>query len=218
MNGAATSWFVEDITLFSTTLRFGANNEIATVGNGSIAQSRITNCARSKKATIHLTFKFHLRFHEGSNLPDFREALDAYVLNNPNRWDSIVFFRCEEIDTDNMFVNYRLAIRSTQSWQPAPRVLEHRAQLHRFCTELANNMEVDFNAPIPSTVIYQGGEMQDVTHPKVNRAKAIEEALIEESQAKLALELSAQSQDSDSDTNETDGDFERVPLKRTGGS
>jgi len=169
--GIANSWFVEDITLFSTTLRFGGSNEVATVSNGSIAQSRITNCARSKNAIVHLLMRFHIRFLEGDNLRDFREALDLYVLQNPNRWDSIVFFRCDEIDSDNEFVLYNLTIRSAQSWQPATRVMEHRSQLNRFCKDLADKMEVSYNSPITSTIVYSGGEIQDATNPEVVRDK-----------------------------------------------
>ena len=98
------SALLKDITLFSTTLRYSANNEVAIVSNGSIAQARITNCAKSKNATVQLTMQLDIKLHEGSYLREFREALDAYVLNNPNRWDSIAFFRCEEIDTDYAFV------------------------------------------------------------------------------------------------------------------
>mmetsp|Transcript_22184 Transcript_22184/g.54868 ORF Transcript_22184/g.54868 Transcript_22184/m.54868 type:complete len:517 (-) Transcript_22184:83-1633(-) len=207
--GLGESWFVEDITLFSTTLRFGANNEVATVSNGSIAQARITNCAKSKKATVHLTMRFHIRFHEGSNLPDFREALDTYILNNPNRWDSIAFLRCEEINTDDEFVLYRLVTRSTQSWQPAPRVLEHRAQLHRFCLDLANKMDVLYESPLPSRVIYTGGEMVDTANPKARRAIERQDSFVEASQPALPVD------DSGSDPQASE-EFQRSPLKRTG--
>ncbi|CAJ1961477.1 unnamed protein product [Cylindrotheca closterium] len=184
--GVDESWFVEDITLFSTTLRFGNSNEVATVSNGSIAQARITNCAKSSKATVQLSLRFHIKFHEGSNLLDFREALDTYVLNNPNRWDSISFFRCEAIDTDDDFVVYRLETQSTQSWQPAPRVLEHRAQLHRFILDLAIKMEVQYEAPFPIHFIYDGGAMVDLSHPRVNRAKKRQEDFVKANRVALS--------------------------------
>ena len=200
-----------DITLFSTTLRYGASNELSTVSNGSIANARITNCARSKKAIVQLLFRFHIRFHEGDKLRDFREALDTYVLNNPNRWGSIVFFRCDEIDTDNEFVQYNLVIRSSQSWQPAPRVLEHRSQLNRFCQDLALKMEVSYNAPLPSSVLYSGGKMQDVTHPKVNRVREKSESMILSSQSALMTASS----DTFTEPEESSVDeFERTPLER----
>ncbi len=43
------SWVVDDITLFTTTVIFGATNERATYSNGSLALSRIINANRSPK-------------------------------------------------------------------------------------------------------------------------------------------------------------------------
>jgi small-conductance mechanosensitive channel len=152
---------VQDITLFSTTLRFGASNEVSTVSNGSIASARITNCARSKNATVHLFLKLHINLHKDKNLDLFREALENFVLDYPNVWDSIVFLRCEEIDKDNEFVMYRLAIRSRQSWQVCTRVLQERARLHQFCIELATKLEVSFDSAPARRVLYYGGNLVD---------------------------------------------------------
>jgi small-conductance mechanosensitive channel len=96
-----------DITLFSTTLRFGASNEVATISNGSIASSRITNCARSANAMVILILKLHIHLHDEQNLEKFKAALENYVADNPRLWELMAFFRCEEIDTDGEFVVYR---------------------------------------------------------------------------------------------------------------
>jgi small-conductance mechanosensitive channel len=123
----------QDITLFSTTLRFGATNEVATVSNGSIASARITNCARSKNAAVHILLKLHIKMHEGRNVDLFREALENFVLDHPNIWDSIVLFRCEEIDADNEFVVYRLVVRSRQSWQVRDRQTDRLGDVMKVC-------------------------------------------------------------------------------------
>jgi len=52
-NGSST-WFVEGVDLFTTTVRFATTNEIATYSNGSLANSRIINAARSPKVRICL--------------------------------------------------------------------------------------------------------------------------------------------------------------------
>jgi hypothetical protein len=158
-------------------LRFGASNEVSTVSNGSIASARITNCARSKHAVVHLFLKLHIHLHQGRNIDLFREALENYVIDYPNVWDSIVFFRCEEIDTDNEFVMYRLAIRSRQSWQVSTRVLQERARLHQFCIELAAKLEVSFDSAVARRVLYYGGNLVEghvkdykkdlLTHPNI---------------------------------------------------
>jgi hypothetical protein len=103
--------------------------------------------------------KLHMHVHDGRNVALMREALENYVLDNANVWESIVFFRCEEIDTDNEFVEYRLAVRSRHSWQIASRVLMDRAKLHQFTISLAQKMEVAFDSPQPRRILYYGGSL-----------------------------------------------------------
>jgi small-conductance mechanosensitive channel len=179
---------LSDISLFSTTLRFAASNEVSTVSNGSIASARITNCARSKNATVHLLLKLHISLHEDNNLDLFREALENYARDNPNIWESIVFFRCEEIDSDNEFVTYDFAVRSRQSWQVSPRVLQDRARLHQFCVELAAKLNVKFDSPDPRRVLYYGGSLVEgavkdykkdlLSSPNVHSANDLESFLV----------------------------------------
>ena len=150
---------IVDISLFSTTLRYAASNEVATVSNGSLATARITNCARSPNALVVLFLKLHLRFHDDDSAERFRNAVDNYVHDNPEEWDSVVYFRCEEIDTDNEFVLYRLMVRSRHSWQVAPRVLQNRAGLRHFTVQLARKMKVQWESATPRSVTYYGGTL-----------------------------------------------------------
>lgn len=50
-NGSST-WYVDKVTLFTTTVRFATTNEVATYSNGSLAVLRIINANRSPKAII----------------------------------------------------------------------------------------------------------------------------------------------------------------------
>jgi small-conductance mechanosensitive channel len=56
-NGSMT-WFVEDLGLYSTTVRLAATNEVATYSNGSLANSRIINANRSPQAVVSVLCKF----------------------------------------------------------------------------------------------------------------------------------------------------------------
>lgn len=152
---------VLDITLFSTTLRLAANNEVATITNGAIAATRITNCARSKNAVVDILLKLHISMHEGHNVEKFKDGLENYVSDNPAVWDSLVYLRCEQINSDDEFVMYRLAIRSCHSWQVAARVLADRGRLHQFCVELSKKMKVNFDSPTMRRVLYYGGNLVD---------------------------------------------------------
>ena len=49
------TWLVEDCNLFTTTLRLARTNEICTVNNGAIANSRIVNHGRSHDALVTIS-------------------------------------------------------------------------------------------------------------------------------------------------------------------
>eukprot|EP00980_Cylindrotheca_fusiformis_P002338 scaffold543_cov119-Cylindrotheca_fusiformis.AAC.5 len=157
--GVGESWFVEDISLFSTTLRMAANNELATVSNGSIASTRITNCARSKNAVVVIPLKLHISVQTNRKFERFKDGLENYVSDNPAIWDMLIFLRCDDIDSDNEFVMCRLAVRSRHSWQVAARVLADRGRLFQFCIELAKRLEVNFESPNPRSILYYGGTL-----------------------------------------------------------
>lgn len=134
-----------DITLFSTTLRLGSNNEVAIINNGCIAGARITNCARSKNAIVIISMKLNIKFHDGDNVAKFKEAIGDYIKSNPEIWDSIVFIRCDDIDTGYAFVMYKIAVRSRHTWQASGRVLTDRGRLHQYCAEVATKMGVAYD-------------------------------------------------------------------------
>jgi len=51
-------WMVKDINLFSTTVVFIRSQEIATLSNGAMADSRIINSTRSTNASLYNLVKF----------------------------------------------------------------------------------------------------------------------------------------------------------------
>ncbi|KAL3920631.1 MAG: hypothetical protein SGILL_003161 [Bacillariaceae sp.] len=144
-----------------TTLRYAASNEVATVSNGSLASARITNCARSISATVHTLLKFHISCHQGRLIDDFRDAVDKYVQERPNIWDSVIFFRMEEIDPNNEVVTYRLVCRSRYTWQICNRVLQCQADLHKFCIKLTFDMGINYDQPNARSIVYFGGSLVD---------------------------------------------------------
>jgi small-conductance mechanosensitive channel len=95
------TWFVEDITLTTTTLRFARTNEVSILHNSSIIGSKIINCNRSPGAIILMDISLHISIFEGQNLDGFVSALQKYVETHPRVWDSLVFCRHDAIDADN---------------------------------------------------------------------------------------------------------------------
>jgi small-conductance mechanosensitive channel len=160
-NGIPQSWFVEDISLFTTTLRFGQSNEVATVSNGSIASARIANCARSANAVVLIVLKLHISLHNKNNLKLYKEAIENFVADNPRVWDGIGFFRCEGIDTDDESTMYKLAIRSRHNWQNAPRIFLDKAELWKFLIDTAEKLGVRYDSQIARRVLYFGGALAE---------------------------------------------------------
>ncbi len=80
-NGSVT-WYVDKVTLFSTTVRLAATNEVATYSNGSLAILRIINANRSPKACISISIKFGLETLFGK-IAVFREAVENFIKARP---------------------------------------------------------------------------------------------------------------------------------------
>eukprot|EP00934_Nitzschia_sp_Nitz4_P008165 Nitzschia sp. Nitz4//scaffold56_size114212//30547//37556//NITZ4_003939-RA/size114212-augustus-gene-0.81-mRNA-1//-1//CDS//3329554673//8155//frame0 len=164
------SWFVEDISLTRTTLRCGPTNEVASINNAAIAMARITNCARSKNAITMMQIRFDLRFHEGDNVTRFESRIEDYIQKHPDIWDSLAYFRCDDIDTDRKCTTYVLAVRSRRTWQPAARVLTERGRLLKYCNEVAQGFGMAYLSPDQRYQMYIAGQNNAVQDDEPNLA------------------------------------------------
>jgi hypothetical protein len=140
--GVDYSWYVEDINLFTTTLRFAKTNEVATVSNGTIIQSRIVNCQRSPNALVTVHIEFRPDVSE-DDVEKFVVALEAFVGDRPRIWDSLVYFQCESINSGDGIIKYTLRVRHTKTWQDAPQILASKAELLKFCSETTKAMGIN---------------------------------------------------------------------------
>ena len=181
-SGVLYSWLVEDITIFSTTLRLGTTNEVATVDNGSIAKCRIVNYNRSPSAIVTLNLRFNIATQD--QLVIFREAVESFVNDRPRVWDQILFFRCEDIDKDIRKMEFTLRIRHIKAWQDASSILMNRSELRAFCFEVAEKLAINFDSPPPSFNI-----MNSFSQPQIEstEAGAEEESPSHDSMAAKAL-------------------------------
>jgi len=161
---AGLSWFVEDISLFSTTLRFAITNEVSTLNNFSISQARIVNLQRSNNAVVYLeNMDFHVDIIRKNKLGAFRGELEQYVRDRPRIWESFDTCRHDNFDASVDKVTFAFGFRHRSSWQSAARIAIDRASLVRFIYETAVGMGVEYgynNSPSPKRVIFQGGEYQ----------------------------------------------------------
>ena len=93
------AWIVEKVDLYSTTLRYAATREVASVTNGELARKRIINMQRSKKAIVFIDIKFGIDV-TNTQLDQLRSAAQEYVRNRPREWVSMSAFRMTEIHTN----------------------------------------------------------------------------------------------------------------------
>jgi small-conductance mechanosensitive channel len=93
--GPTSAWFVEDINLYTTTLRLAASNEVATVPNGTIAGNRICNLNRSPNAVCVLQVTLHECIVGNDLLEAYKSQLEKYVEEHPRIWESVVNFRVD---------------------------------------------------------------------------------------------------------------------------
>jgi hypothetical protein len=109
-------WIVEDIGLFSTTVRYGMTREVASHNNGAIARMRIINMNRSEKATvmIHLKFGVDVPYQK---VKIFRNAVEKFVDDRPREWLKAFGFRATRVEIDLGFIEYVIVLQSRESWQ-----------------------------------------------------------------------------------------------------
>lgn len=136
------TFIVEDCTLYTTTLRMSRTNEICTVNNGSIANSRIVNHGRSKNALVNiaLPLKIHATL---SQVQTVNDALEKYIQDNPRVWTSLVNFRITKVDPANGLVAYSARLQHVKSWQDLLPVLKARGEVEKFCAEILMKLGIE---------------------------------------------------------------------------
>mmetsp|Transcript_26351 Transcript_26351/g.44013 ORF Transcript_26351/g.44013 Transcript_26351/m.44013 type:complete len:1247 (+) Transcript_26351:137-3877(+) len=140
------TWYVEKVTLYYTTLRLGATNEVATVANSAMANSRIVNAARSPKALIYINLKF------GIDVPYhrillFKETVETFVKARPREWLSCSGIRCVKVEADLGYVQYVIILQHRDSWQHLSGILENKAAVISYCLEVQKQLNMRFLAP-----------------------------------------------------------------------
>lgn len=90
---------MKDVNLFSTTAVFATTNEKATISNGSLANSRVINMARSPNAVLYI----YLKFSTGvpyERVQIFEQALRQFVKARPREWAKFAGFRATQVLAD----------------------------------------------------------------------------------------------------------------------
>jgi Mechanosensitive ion channel len=139
------SWLVEDITLTTSTLRYAATNEVATINNSSVANSRIVNCARSPKAQVTINVKLLLDASQ-RQLEELRGKIELY-LEDSRVWVGLILYRAEDINNEIGYVVMTYRAQHIKCWQELAAILAHKGEWQRFANKTANNMGILFDIP-----------------------------------------------------------------------
>jgi len=142
----STTWFVENITLFQTTVRMAATNEVATYSNSSLSSLRIINAARSPQACTYVNLKF------GIDVPYekvmiFKNVVEKFVKERPREFIKLGGFRATAVEADFGYIKYVICLQHVESWQNIGAILQSKADVSSFCLEVSKKMGMRFIAP-----------------------------------------------------------------------
>jgi len=102
-------WLVKDVSLFTTTVVYVMTNELATLSNGSMANSRIINATRSPHATLFTLVKFPIDV-KYVKLAIFKDAIEQFIRNRPREWTSMLAFRATRAEASEGTIVSRLSV------------------------------------------------------------------------------------------------------------
>jgi hypothetical protein len=142
----SSTWFVESVDLYTTTVRYAATNEVASIANGSLASARIINAARSPKANVYLKLKF------GVDVPyvkvqTFQKAVEEFVKARPREWMALSSFRATKVEADQGFIEYVISCQHREGWQTMSPILQSKADLFSYCLEVQKQLNMRYSTP-----------------------------------------------------------------------
>ncbi|KAL7540415.1 hypothetical protein ACHAXR_010092, partial [Thalassiosira sp. AJA248-18] len=142
----SSTWFVERVTLFTTTCRFATTNEVATYSNGSLARLRIINAKRSPKAIVYVYMKF------GSDVPYqmikvYQTAIENFVKSRPREWSQLNGFRATRVEMELNFIEYVIVATHREMWQNVGPILQSQADLAAFSLEVSKKLNLRYHNP-----------------------------------------------------------------------
>lgn len=136
------TWIVEDCNLFTTTLRLSRTNEISSVNNGAIANTRIVNHGRSFNALVNILLPMRMQV-TSDQIQIVESALQQYI-REKRIWASLINFRITKVDPSNNLIIYSARVQSFRSWQDLLPVLEAKGNLEQFCAQILLKLGIHY--------------------------------------------------------------------------
>lgn len=159
------TWVVKDVSLYHTTVIYGATQEYATFSNGRLSTSRIINAARSPRATLTFLMRFGISV-SSETVDEFKKRLIEYVKARPREWFAFTAFRMTRIEADRAFVEYRLVLQHREAWQNIGALLNSLADVQSYAFDVSKSMGMNYENPsMPITL-----RMTDGVNPLIQEA------------------------------------------------
>jgi hypothetical protein len=125
---------------------WGPTKERCSLSNGSLANSRIINAARSPQAQIHIPLMIPIDT-PFEKIRDYKTAIAEYMKGRPREWLSLNGFRASKIVTDKGYVEYTLVVQHREKWQAIVALLDSKANLQSYCVAVAKQLDIHYHAP-----------------------------------------------------------------------
>ena len=140
------TWFVESVSLYSTTLRYAGTNEVATQSNGAMAQSRIINANRSPRAFVSINMKFASDVaYEKVML--FKTVIENFVKDRPREWLAMAGFRAVRVEANLGYIEYTIVLQHMEKWQNIGVILNSKAEVASYCLEVQKKLDIRYESP-----------------------------------------------------------------------
>ncbi|KAL7538906.1 hypothetical protein ACHAXR_008875, partial [Thalassiosira sp. AJA248-18] len=141
------TWIVEDCNLFTTTLRLSRTNEVSTVNNGSISNTRIVNHGRSMNAMVNISLRMNIEASH-DQVQIVKLAVEQYIRDNPRVWAALMNFRITHVDPANDLLAYSMRVRHVKSWQDLLPISQARGDLEKFCQEILIKLGIHYDCAV----------------------------------------------------------------------
>ena len=106
----APGWIVEHVTLFQTIATWLPTQERCSLSNGSLANSRIINWARSRQAQFHLFYKIPIGAPY-EKIVILKNAIEEFMRARPREWLRFNGFRANRIEIEKGYIEYVIVIQ-----------------------------------------------------------------------------------------------------------
>jgi hypothetical protein len=157
-------WTVNNVTLFETEMTWLPTMERCSISNGSLANSRIINWARSPTArfVILLIFPIDTPY---DTLEIFKVAVEEYLKARPREWLALNAFRVNYLQGERAWMRIEVVVQHREPWQNVGTVLDSKGNFMSYCTEVQKMLGIQYKAPhVPIELTTTAGAADGTSH------------------------------------------------------